>query len=237
MTIEKLVYGGDGLGRADGRVVFTPYVLPGERVMVEPASIKGGLMRATVLQVIEASDARVAPACPYFARCGGCHLQHAGYARQLEAKVSILRETLRRVGKIEAPDEIAVIAGEPWGYRNRSQFHIADGAVGYLEAQSHRLCAVAQCPISSPRVNAALAALIGMTKDSRWPRFVSGIEVFASETETQINVLESERPVAKRFFDWLAEAMPGFTPGPLEYPVGGFAYRVGAGRSFRSTAI
>ena len=110
LTIEKLVYGGDGLGRADGRVVFTPFVLPGERVVVEPASVKGGLLRARLREVLTASEARVDPPCPYFGTCGGCHLQHSSYAEQIEAKRSILRETLRRVGKIEWPAEIAVIA-------------------------------------------------------------------------------------------------------------------------------
>jgi 23S rRNA (uracil1939-C5)-methyltransferase len=237
LTIEKLVYGGDGLGRADGRVVFTPFVLPGELVLVEPASLKGGLLRARLLDVLTPSEARVDPPCPYFGRCGGCHLQHSGYTQQLEAKRSILRETLRRVGKIEAPEEIAIIAGEPWGYRNRSQFHIsgtsAGTAVGYLEAQSHRLCPIAHCPISSPQVNATLAALIEMTRDSRWPGFVRGVEVFATETETQLNVLESERPVAKRFFEWCADAVPGFTPGPLDYAAGGFLYRVAGGSFFQ----
>ena len=158
LTIEKLVYGGEGLGRMDGQVVFAPYVLPGERVRVERKSGKSGLVRTALRQVLEAASGRVDPPCSYFGRCGGCHYQHAGYELQIEAKRSILRETLRRVGKIEAPAEIGVVAGEPFGYRNRSQFHVSGTAVGYLEAQSHRLCPITQCPISSPRVNEALAA-------------------------------------------------------------------------------
>ncbi len=62
--------------------------------------------------------------CPYFGRCGGCHYQHAPYDHQVEAKCAILVEELRRLGKIEPPEEIAVITGEPWGYRNRVQFHV-----------------------------------------------------------------------------------------------------------------
>ena len=90
LTIEKLVYGGEGLGRADGRVVFTPYVLPGERVVVEPVSVKGSLLRARLREVLTAAEGRVEPHCPYFGRCGGCHYQHASYALQLEAKQAIL---------------------------------------------------------------------------------------------------------------------------------------------------
>jgi 23S rRNA (uracil1939-C5)-methyltransferase len=233
LTIEKLIYGGEGLGRADGRVVFTPYVLPGERVLVEPASVKGGLIRARLQEVLTPAEGRVEPECPYFGRCGGCHYQNADYVAQLEAKRAILRETLQRVGKLEAPEEITVIAAEPWGYRNRAQFHMAGSAIGYLEAHSHRLCPITHCPISSPRVNEALTALLGMMHDARWPQFVRSIEVFTNETETQLNVLESERPVAKRFFDWCAEAVPGFVTGLLDYPAAGFAYRVGSGSFFQ----
>lgn len=233
LTIEKLVYGGEGLGRADGRVVLAPYVLPGERVLVEPASAKSSLLRAKLREVLTFAEGRVEPPCPYFGRCGGCHYQHASYALQLEAKQAILRETLQRLGKFEAPEEISVIAGEPWGYRNRVQFHTAVSGLGYLEAQSHRLCPITHCPIASPRVNEALAALIAMMHDARWPRFMRSIEVFTNETETQVNVLESERPVAKRFFEWCAETIPGFVTGLLDYPAAGFTYRVGSGSFFQ----
>ena len=232
LTIEKLVYGGEGLGRVEGHVVFAPYVLPGERVLVERKSAKGGLVRTALREVLSRAEGRVEPPCPYFGRCGGCHYQHAGYELQLEAKRSILRETLRRVGKIEAPDEIATVSGEPWGYRNRSQFHVAGAAVGYLEAQSHTLCPITHCPISAPRVNEVLAALLHMTLDGRWPRFVRSVEVFTNAKETQINV-EADRPVAKRFFEWCAEVVSGFVSGPLDYQAAGFTYRVGGASFFQ----
>jgi 23S rRNA (uracil1939-C5)-methyltransferase len=233
LTIEKLVYGGEGLGRADGRVVLVPNVLPGERVLVEPTTQKGGLLRARVAEVRSASNGRVEPACPYFGRCGGCHYQHSTYELQLEVKRSIVRETLLRVGKIEAPKEIVTISGKPWGYRNRAQFHVSGRGIGYLEANSHRLCPITSCPICSPRVNEALAALIGMMRDARWPNFLRSIEVFTNETETQLNVLESERPVAKRFFDWCAGTIPGFVTGLLDYPAAGFTYRAASGSFFQ----
>jgi 23S rRNA (uracil1939-C5)-methyltransferase len=232
LTIEKLIYGGEGLGRVAGQVVFTPYVLPGERVRVERKSEKSGMLRTALREVLSPAEGRVDPPCPYFGRCGGCHYQHAGYELQLEAKRSILRETLRRVGKIEAPDEIAIVSGAPWGYRNRSQFHVAGAAVGYLEAHSHKLCPVTHCPISSPHVNEALAALLRMTRDARWPRFVRSVEVFTNETETQLNV-EADRPVAKRFFEWCAETIPGFVSGSLDYEAAGFTYRVGGASFFQ----
>src|SRR5690349_23053282 len=86
VTVEKLVYGGDGLTRLDGRVVFTPFVLPGERILAAAEREKPGLVWARPLQVLQPAPERVAPPCPVFGRCGGCHYQHAPYEYQLAAK-------------------------------------------------------------------------------------------------------------------------------------------------------
>ncbi|HWQ55521.1 MAG TPA: hypothetical protein VN442_17675, partial [Bryobacteraceae bacterium] len=147
--MEKLVYGGDGLGRAEGKVVLAPFVLPGEEVRLETTIEKPGMARARLMEVLKSAPERVEAPCPYFARCGGCHYQHAPYEYQVEAKKAILADQLRRIAHIEAPAEISAVTGEPWNYRNRSQFHVEGREMGYLEAHSHRLCPVAQCPISS----------------------------------------------------------------------------------------
>jgi 23S rRNA (uracil1939-C5)-methyltransferase len=217
VTVEKLVYGGDGLARLDGRVVFAPFVLPGERIRAEALDEKPGMVRARAVEVLEPAAERVPAPCPYFGRCGGCHYQHSPYEYQLRAKREILVEELRRLGKISPPEEIAVISADPWGYRNRAQFHIHNGRVGYLEARSHRLCAVAECPVSSPAINRAIAALNEMARNPRWPRFVRSLEVFTDERQVQLNVLETDRPVARRFFEWCAESIPGFVNGALDY--------------------
>lgn len=213
ITIEKLVYGGDGLARMEGRVVLTPYVLPGEQATVE---LQEGL-RAKLLNVDQAAPERVVPGCPYFGTCGGCHYQHASYDHQLRQKVAILRETMQRVGKFQAPEDIQVIFGPEWQYRNRSQFHIRNGRLGYLKAGSHELVPIEKCPISSPMVNECIAALNLMLKDRRFPQFVTELEVFTNETDTQLNVLETGRPVARSFFDWAAEEIPGYVSGPIVY--------------------
>src|SRR6185295_18979809 len=92
VTVEKLVYGGEGLARLDGRVVLAPFVLPGEQIRVQPEQEKPGLIRARTVKVLEKAPERVMAQCPYFARCGGCHYQHASYEYQLAAKLSILAE-------------------------------------------------------------------------------------------------------------------------------------------------
>lgn len=233
ITVEKLVYGGEGLGRLEGRAVLAPFVLPGERARVRSLDEKAGLVRAGLLEVLAAVPERVAPECPYFMRCGGCHYQHAPYGMQLALKRDILEDQLRRIGKIAPPAEIGVVAGEPWGYRNRVQLHIANGALGYREAQSNKLCPIEKCPIASPAINGAIAVLREMLRDPRWPRFVRGIELFTNETEMQLNVLETDRPVARRFFDWCAERILGLVSGALDYHAAGHVWRVSYGSFFQ----
>jgi 23S rRNA (uracil1939-C5)-methyltransferase len=217
VTVEKLVYGGDGLGRLDGRVVFAPFVLPGERIRAQAEKEKPGMVRARMLEVLQAAPDRVAAPCPVYGRCGGCHYQHAPYEFQLAAKKAILAEELRRLGKMEPPAEIAVVSAAPFGYRNRVQLHVEESRIGYREGRSHKLCPVAQCPVGSPKVEQAIAALNQMARDTRWPRFMKSIEVFTDETQVQLNVLETERPVARRFFDWCGEKIPGMVEGALDY--------------------
>jgi len=112
VTIEKWVYGGEALARLDGRVVLAPFVLPGETVRLD---VDEGI-HAGLAEVLTPSPDRVAPPCPLFTRCGGCHYQHAPYEFQLARKVEILREQLRRVGKIEYTGDIDTISGPPLAY-------------------------------------------------------------------------------------------------------------------------
>ncbi len=232
LRIEKLVYGGEGLSRVDGEVVFTPFVLPGEAVEAERSGSRQNVQRTRLAGVIEPSPDRVVPPCPVFGRCGGCQYQHAAYEAQLRLKRDILAETLQRVGKIEIDAaSIAVEAAEPFAYRNRAQFHFERGRAGYREMNSRKLVEIAACPISSPRINEIIPKLNRMARDRRWPDFVDSLEVFTDERQVQWNVLESRRPVAKRFFDWLADEVPGTVAGPLGYAVNEDVFRV-SGTSF-----
>ena len=202
LTIEKLVYGGEGLSRVDGEVIFTPFVLPGEVVRVEPPTSKKHAQRANLIGVTQTSQDRVDPLCPIFGECGGCHYQHIDYPAQLRVKRGILAETLRRGAKIEFDEgRIAVVSGDAWGYRNRTQFHIEDGKVGYRQMRSQKLVPATECPISSPKINEALAKLNRMVKDRLWPRFVTSLEVFTDESQVQWNVQEAKsQPRSRKAF-------------------------------------
>ena len=232
LQIEKLVYGGEGLSRVDGEVVFTPFVLPGEEVDAVRSGKKHQAQRAAVTNLVTPSPDRITPECGYFQRCGGCQYQHATYDAQLRYKREILSETFRRVGRFEFDaDRIAVESAEPFGYRNRIQLHFHDGKVGYRAMGSHTLVPVETCPIASPMINDVLDKLNHMVGDRRWPSFVESVEIFTNEEGVQWNISETTRPVAKHFFDWLAQHVPETVPGPLDYQVNDDLFTV-SGTSF-----
>ena len=183
LTIEKLVYGGEGLARLEGKVILTPFVLPGEVVRAETERAKNDLWRGRLIEVLQPSPARIAPGCPYFQRCGGCQYQHMDYPVQLEQKRAILREVLQRVGKIEFAGEIGIISGEPWQYRNRVQLHLEAGKIGYFAHGSRDLIAIDHCPIASPKLNETIAKTDGHLAST-------AVELFTNETEVQVNVLD-----------------------------------------------
>lgn len=158
MEIEKPVYGGAFLARVEGKAIFVPLALPGELARVRIGASKQGYATAEVEEIIRAAPERIAPACPHFGACGGCHYQHADYAAQLGFKQTILRETLER-GGVRLPAEIAVLHGQPWSYRNRIRLAFdAAGNPGYRGRNSHAMVPISECAIAAPLlVEAALA--------------------------------------------------------------------------------
>jgi 23S rRNA (uracil1939-C5)-methyltransferase len=198
LSIEKLIYGGDGLARlpADehgkGKTVFLPFVLPGERVEASIVEARPGFARARVDTAITPSADRVEPGCGYFERCGGCHYQHIEYSAQLRYKAEILRETLRRTGKFELQQEIKLHSSDPWAYRNRTRMHVRqheEFALGYFRYGSHVLLPVESCPISSPLINRAIAAVwtLGRQKGIV-PEALHGLQFFSNHDDSRLLV-------------------------------------------------
>ena len=202
LNIEKLVYGGYGLARlpADehgpGKAVFLPFVLEGEKVEASLLEQKRGFARGRAERIVEPSPWRIEAQCPYFQRCGGCHYQHVSYGHQLEIKAAILKENLRRIAKLELDTEVVVHPSPEWNYRNRTRLKVQtkpEFAVGYYRFNSHELQPVTQCPISSPLINRAIAAL-SQTKPASWAEEIQEIEFFSNAEDTQLLARVDCRP-------------------------------------------
>ena len=195
LTIEKLIYGGDGLARlaandeGRGKAVFVPFVLASEQIDASLVEQKPGFARAVANKIVEPSPHRIAAGCRYFQQCGGCQYQHASYEHQLEIKKEILTETLRRTAKLELSSEIEVHASPPWNYRNRSRLQVQsqpEFALGYFRMGSHELLAVEECPISSPLINRAIAALWKDGRAGKVPAGIREVEFFANADDSQL---------------------------------------------------
>lgn len=120
VSIESIAAGGDGVGRKEGLVVFIPRTAPGDLVTAQ-VSGRGHFARGSLRSVVTPSLARIDPSCPHYVRdkCGGCQLQHMTYDSQLEAKQTIIRDSLQRIGKraIDAPP--IVRSPDEWRYRTK----------------------------------------------------------------------------------------------------------------------
>jgi len=198
VKIEKLIYGGDGLAHHNGATVFVPFVIPGELVSAESIEEKKKYLRARLKQIVEPAPNRISAPCPHFGICGGCNYQHISYESQLSAKAEILRETLRRIGRINWQGEITTHASPPWGYRNCAQWKVrpfpgaaassdtsetAKLAIGYFRANSTALCPIEDCAILSPALLKAFHALRDGLASGMFPRQLREIEAFAAPTE------------------------------------------------------
>ncbi len=250
VRVEKMVYGGDGLGHHEGHTVFVPFVLPDERVSVEPLERRKKFIRGRLARVITASPNRIAPPCPYFGVCGGCHYQHIPYELQLEYKAAILRETLSRLGRIAWDGPIVSHPSPAYGYRNRAQWKIAlvDGklAIGYYQAGSRKLCPVSECPISSPLLVSALQALSALLAARKLPDTLLEAEAFANDAHAKLflnlsfdkfagsaekiaQTLRSELPAMESLLlhDRKSDRFELQGPGHISYRAGDRDYRVG----------
>jgi 23S rRNA (uracil1939-C5)-methyltransferase len=250
VSIEKLIYGGDGLAHHESSTLFVPFVIPGEKVRVSEAEKSKKFIRCKLDQILEPSPERVAAPCPHFGICGGCHYQHIPYAAQLQYKEQILRETLRRIGKIDFTADIVTHSFQPWEYRNRAQWKIRTIApatipeIGYFQAGSNSLMPAYSCPILAPELFTTLTHLRELLAGGALPSTLREAEAFAaSPTSLTLTLTFSKFPphrpalrdalfsrvpglASLLFQDASAQRMELFGPGSITYPVGEFQFRV-----------
>jgi 23S rRNA (uracil1939-C5)-methyltransferase len=156
MLVEKLVAGGEGLCFDEGKAVFVPGVIPGERVRVRLRQSRRDYARAELREVLAPSPHRITPPCRLAGTCGGCDWMHIRYEEQLSLKVAIVQEALRRTGGIEC-GPLAIQPSPPLAARNRAQVHRdAEGRLGYMAARSERIVPARDCPIVAPPIEEVL---------------------------------------------------------------------------------
>jgi 23S rRNA (uracil1939-C5)-methyltransferase len=162
LTIDDLAFGGEGVGRAHGYVVFVRGGLPGDRLRVRLTEARARYARGVIEAVESPSPDRVAAPCPYFGRCGGCRLQHLAYPAQLAFKEKQVRDCLERLGGLGEFEVRPIIpAPEPYGYRNKMEFTVSGAAgapaIGLHEAERYDVVLdIERCLLQSETMNALL---------------------------------------------------------------------------------
>jgi len=224
LTIEKVIYGGQGLARmpADdtargGLSVFVPFTLPGEVVEAKMIQEHRGYSVADARQIVEASEFRVMPPCPWFATCGGCQLQHSAYPYQVELKREMLRESLTRAGVRDLP-EISTLVGAPLRYRNRVQLQLQtrpEFSIGYLQAKSHRITAIECCLIAAPLLEQCIGIVRKLGAGGVVPVDGQEIEMFTNHDQSELFITIWAQPYPgtreksyQLFFENIRREMP-----------------------------
>jgi len=162
LEIERLAYGGRGVGRTDGFVVFVPDTAPGDRVRARLWRVKPGYGEADLLEVLARARDRTTPPCPHFGPCGGCVWQHITYPAQAAAKEAIVRESLAHLADLRRVDVRPIIAmRSPWYYRNKMEFTFhPDGSLGlHRRGAFDRVVPVDTCLLESPASNIVLGLM------------------------------------------------------------------------------
>ncbi len=164
LEIEKLIYGGEGIGRVNQQAVFVAYAAPGDRVRIRITKIERNFARGVIEEILAPSADRRSAPCQHFGICGGCQLQHLNYAAQLKAKAEFIRSSLQRIGGIQWEENIEILGADEFGYRSRAEIKIQrteDGVpnLGFFQANSHEVCNITECPVLLPEANRALQRL------------------------------------------------------------------------------
>jgi 23S rRNA (uracil1939-C5)-methyltransferase len=177
LHVDSLAYGGNGVGRSDGFVVFVRGGLPGDRVRARVTKVKRGFAEGVVTELTERSPHRVEAPCRHFGVCGGCRFQDLAYEQQLVEKERQVRDALARIGRIESPPvEPIVPAASRYGYRNKLEYSFAAGEGG-VELGFHRagrwdeVVGVDECLLTTPLGNAIRTAVRGWAREERLEAF------------------------------------------------------------------
>ena len=166
---------GMGVGRLEGRVVFVPAVVQGERWMVRLEKVDRRVAWGRGTQLLRPSPERIAPDCPLYSRCGGCQFRHMTYAEELRAKRQRIADALERVGHVTVDLPPVLGAEEPDRYRNKVQLPVSQGrgrlAVGYYRPRSHDVLDAPDCLLQPEAVTRLRGAFKGWMEEHAVPAY------------------------------------------------------------------
>lgn len=232
-TIVDLTHDGHGVADVDGRRVFVPGTLPGERAVIAPRRKRRRYTEADLVRVVTPSPDRVEPPCEVFGRCGGCALQHLAYAAQVRFKQKTVEEAFARIAGLTPDEWLPPILGPEWRYRRRARLGVKyvdpkeRVLVGFRERGAPYITDMSRCPVLVPPLDSLVGDLAEMIAGSALKRRLPQIEVAVGDDTAAIVLRVLDRPDAderRRFAEFGARhgldvyIQPG-GPGTIE-PLG-----------------
>ncbi len=205
--VEGLGSDGEGIIKIEGAAVFVPFCLVGEKVKFKVLKVKGNIAYGKVVEILTPSSERVKPRCPVFGKCGGCDLQHASYAAQLEFKRGLVKNCLFKIGGVTAEVNPTVGCGEQYGYRNKISLPIGEEGAGLYARHSHRIVPTESCAIQkdwSGKVIAAANRFVAASRDKSLLRHlvvreIQGRFIFALVAKKPVDVSPLIKSLEKDF--------------------------------------
>lgn len=177
-------YDGEGVCRSEGKVVFVPYALRGEKILGEIEECRSSFCRGVLKEIKVASNKRENPPCPYFGVCGGCAYQHTSYQNELEIKKELLSSQLKKIG-IECDVKVFPSQKE-YGYRNKIRLFVGGQGLCLKRRSSNQLCPIERCLLVSEQLNKTIETVSSFIKAKKADRIYK--EVILRQEGNQIAV-------------------------------------------------
>jgi len=205
IRIERLAFGGAGIGRTEGKVVFVRGGLPGDILEIRITKDKGKYAEAEVEDIVSPSLERTEPMCPVFGKCGGCQWQHLSYSSQLKAKENILRETIERLGGFKDIEVDSIVPSpKHYGYRSRvtlsTWFHGGKRRVGYHQERSRLRIEIEGCPIAREGIDETISRLsssLSKANSFRYP--LKKLNIASDDNRTFVTLVPPLGQDARKF--------------------------------------
>ncbi len=200
LYIEKLSFGGEGIGKHKNAIVFVPDTVPGDTAKVRIDNTNADFYRGHLMEIVARSSDRILPNCPVFSRCGGCHLLHLSYTAQLRAKRQIIEDAVKPLVQEPSIVRAPIASPDAFSYRLRAKIQVDPNSsplrYGFFARKSHDLIDLRNCPLLAPLLNRTLAALSTALPAPLTAPIPSEIHLHANAQGDQIALsFESDKPI------------------------------------------
>jgi 23S rRNA (uracil1939-C5)-methyltransferase len=203
LQIDEVAFGGAGVGRSDGKVIFVPFTVDREIVDVRLHTVHRSYSLGQVEAIRQPSPHRIVAPCPFFQNCGGCDYQHVTYAHQLAIKQGQIEQALRRIAKLSGCDVRPIKPSpKPFGYRNRISVHSDGENIGFFQKGTRNVVDISHCLLASETVNAKLGAF-------RAARRPAGAHATLRENEEITTFSQTNDEVARLLVEFVQSQVKG----------------------------